>query len=500
MPEISSCLDEFAGFVRQLHQRPDVSGNRKPAVGRSRPPFYQPAPGCPSISMPNGEGDDLLQRLGALLWQTLGYTQVRLYPSLRSGQRTGIEAAARRPLASGGARYPVDLHVLVPADAADALAPCAGKVLAYAPQYHRLFVTGGFTAGAVSNPSELAIVVTLDFLRTWEKYGDFGYRLSAVDAGLVIGRLHALASRWGDVSVDFDFDAEKLDAALGLDSPCQASYCVVHVRPHAGHGTGPAAVLEEERVPPQAPSSGRLSRRFFAAHRAAQASPLARHAWPQPMLQFLRPQPADAIALPMGEQAALPEAIVARRSRAHTFTGAALSAEVVRNCIDGMQRRLHGLLAGDDAALEMPRLLVCCLQVAGLAPGLYSVDAGAPALLAVAEGEHGAALANAQLLSSFDLQKSAFIVYVCTRRWQAGDPRGPRAYRIDQMLAGAALDAGTLAVSTARVSAHAYLGFDADAVARLYGLRNDVNVAAQLCVGLSAAGCELARPISLHTA
>lgn len=502
MSEIAISPDEFARFLRQLHQRPDVSGNRKPAVGRTLPPFYQPACGRPSISMPNGEGegDDLLQRLGTLLWQTLGYTQVRLYPPLRPG--TGTEAAARRPLASGGARYPVDLHVLVPADIAGALAPCAGKVLAYAPQYHRLFLTGTLEAGTVPGPSELAIVVSLDFARTWEKYGDFGYRLSAVDAGLVVGRLQTLASRWSEASVDVDVDAAALDAALGLDPTCQATYCVVRIRPHGGRANGPAVRLEELSVPPRTPSSGRLPRRFQAVHRAAHAAALTPHSWAQPLLRFLQPQlqSAEVIALPGGAQASLPDAIAARRSRAHAFTGAAVRMEVMRACLDGMQRCLRDVLTAADAALETPRLLVCSLQVAGLAPGLYSVDEGVPVLRALVAGEHGATLARAQLLSSFDLQKAAFIVYVCTRRWQAGDPRGPRAYRVDQMLAGAALDAGTLAVSSERISAHAYLGFDADAIARLYGLHHDVNVAAQLCVGATAAGCELARPVVIHTA
>ena len=108
MPDISSQRDQFASFVRQLHQRPEVSGNRKPAMGRGRPPFYQPAPGSPSMALSNCAGDGLLQKLGRLLWQTMGYTQVRLYPTLHADQRGGTEAAARRPLASGGARYPVD--------------------------------------------------------------------------------------------------------------------------------------------------------------------------------------------------------------------------------------------------------------------------------------------------------------------------------------------------------------------------------------------------------
>ncbi|UUZ56471.1 hypothetical protein LP419_15520 [Massilia sp. H-1] len=61
------------------------------------------------------------------------------------------------------------------------------------------------------------------------------------------------------------------------------------------------------------------------------------------------------------------------------------------------------------------------------------------------------------------------MLHVVGRTWQrdAARARG-RAYRIAQMLAGAALDAATLAVSAPGVSAHAYLGFDAARLAALY--------------------------------
>jgi hypothetical protein len=490
-------LEDFAGFVRQLHQRPEVSGNRQPASGAVCPPFYQPATGSASLALPSQHGDELWQALGYLLWQTLGYTQVRLYPALEQG-RVGMEASARRPLASGGARYPVDLRLLVPHGANGALAPLAGKVLAYAPQYHRLFfageVGGDVAAACLRQQDDLAIVISLDFLRTWQKYGNFAYRLSAVDSGLVLGRLLALAAPFADVEVDFDFDAIGLDSMLGLDPASQASYGVLHLRLRQGLTHTAPPDLSRGVTPVPARGDARLSRKFLAAHTLAHATPAHPHVWPEPLLSFQKPPQQPALELPMAAPPAQAWALRQRRSLAHAFTGAALPASAVRNCVQAMQSAWRALAS----RYEMPCLLVCCLNVAGVPAGLYAVDAGTPALQPLVAGSFGPLMGQALLLQSFDLQKSSFIVHVCTRRWQTGDPRGPRAYRIDQMLTGVALDAGTLAVSDADVSAHAYLGFDGETVARLYGLRDGVTVGAQLCVGAIAPGCELAQPVTLQ--
>jgi hypothetical protein len=494
-------LAEFSGFVRQLHQRPEISGHRPPAITNVRAPFYQPAPGMQSLALSTGRSNDLLEVLGDLLWQTLGYTQVRLYPALNPTQSKGTEAAARRALASGGARYPVDLHVLVPAGATGVLAPVAGKVLTYAPQYHRLFVSGSFDA--VKLPIEsLAIVLSLDFLRTWEKYGDFGFRLSAVDAGLVLGRLFGLARAHFQTRLDFNFNALQLDAVLGLASESQGSYGILHMKAkveHDGKSAQPETVLTAASAQP---IGSRLSLKFRKALELTRSIPLSsRPAHRETFLQFQKPAVTSAIELPVGQPFTETAAIKMRRSRAHAFTGAPLPAGVLRSCIERIQ---HQLLAAREACeelnLDLPRLLVCALHVSGLAAGIYVVDENTPVLVQLAEGNKGADLFNALLLKSFDLQKSAFVVHICTRRWLASDVRGPRAYRVDQILTGIALDAGTLAVSAKQVSAHAYLGFDADALARLYNLDENGIVGAQLCVGVTAAGCELAGPVLCDTA
>lgn len=487
--------DAFAGFVRQLHQRPDVSGNRLPPVAAASTPFFQPAEGSRSLPLGCEPGRQFWPALGYLLWQTLGCTQVRLYPSLAPA-KPGLHAVARRPLASGGARYPADLRLLVPPGAGGALAPFAGKILAYAPQYHRLFVVGDCELGMLRDPAAPTLVISLDFLRTWEKYGDFAYRLSAVDSGLVLGRLLALLPAFAQVGVDFDFDAARLDAMLGLDPERQASYCVLQLRlgDEAAGGAAPALSAAATAAPP-ARSAGRLSRPFLAAHRLAHGAPARAHAWPAPLLGWQAEAAGAAIALAPTARPAGDEAMRQRRSHAHAFTGAALPASAVHNCMAAMQAAVRAALQAADRGYEAPDLLVCCLRVAGIPAGLYAADAGAAVLRPLAAGDFGAAMSQALLLQSFDLRKSAFIVHVCTRRWQAADPRGARAYRIDQMLTGVALDAGTLAVSDGGVSAHAYLGFDAQAVADLYHAGGDVMVGAQLCVGAVATGCELARPV-----
>ncbi|UUZ56470.1 hypothetical protein LP419_15515 [Massilia sp. H-1] len=136
-------------------------------------------PPCHSLPLSGAGLPPLLADLGRVLWRTLGYTQLRIDAATQ-------EIAARRPLASGGARYPADLSMVVAPGTGGALGAVAGRVLHYAPQYHRLFLdTDGdaVTAAALGldalAPGTLLLVVRIDFLRTWEKYGDFAYRLSA---------------------------------------------------------------------------------------------------------------------------------------------------------------------------------------------------------------------------------------------------------------------------------------------------------------------------------
>ncbi|UUZ50979.1 hypothetical protein LP420_16005 [Massilia sp. B-10] len=55
-----------------------------------------------------------------MLWRTLGYTQLRIDAATQ-------EIAARRPLASGGARHPADLSMVVAPGTGGALGAVAGR-------------------------------------------------------------------------------------------------------------------------------------------------------------------------------------------------------------------------------------------------------------------------------------------------------------------------------------------------------------------------------------
>ncbi|UUZ50980.1 hypothetical protein LP420_16010 [Massilia sp. B-10] len=128
-------------------------------------------------------------------------------------------------------------------------------------------------------------MVRIDFLRTWEKYGDFAYRLSAVDTGLVTGRLAALAARMGELAIDVDFDGPQLDRALGLDEETQASYCVLRLVPRGGRSG--SAVRSRRRTRSRA-------RRSWRAASACRAACAKRTGWrtrgPRPRRTDRRPR------------------------------------------------------------------------------------------------------------------------------------------------------------------------------------------------------------------
>jgi nitroreductase len=122
--------------------------------------------------------------------------------------------------------------------------------------------------------------------------------------------------------------------------------------------------------------------------------------------------------------------------------------------------------------------------VAGVEPGAYCYRQEQAVFSRVAPGHWSAALQAAQRTDNINVDLSAFAVHFADRLDLRGSPRMNRAYRVQGMLAGAAMDAIMLASSAVGLASHPILGFRALEVDRLYGIAGSGRgTLAQVCVG-----------------
>ncbi|TDC60106.1 hypothetical protein E1258_15805 [Micromonospora sp. KC207] len=354
---------------------------------------------------------------------------------------------ARRPVASGGALYPTEVYAVL-----------GGAAHHFDAARHELVALGPAPAD-----DGVRLVLTHRFWKNLYKYGDFAYRLGAVDVGVVLGRLRTVATAWsGAVEVSFDFDDAAVHTLLGVDGEDEAAYAVVRVVPPVDRRAVPA-------VPACAPQ---VRERSAVVNRSAGVLAMQRAAL---AVAPAIPPPAALV----GERIALPpvapvqyraEAAHRRRSSGPSFSGAAVAEET-----------LAAVLAG----CADPHLRVLCAvhRVTGRPPGWYGYDADRHALVPLrAEPEPARVLQSALYRPSMDVAAAGFTVHL------AGglEFTGARAWRIQQMRVGTAVDGATLTAAARGASAHPFLGFDASAVDGHYGLPAGTGTLAQVCVGVAA--------------
>lgn len=444
--------------------------------------------------------------LGPLLQLSVGCTRIRTLPSGMSQptidrpdpSNLGATVRPRRAVASGGALYPSEVYVCAASEALPG-------VYHYDVARHELVELSAEPAGsrldeALPRPAArcLVLVVTCAFWKSFCKYGDFAYRLGAVDVGIAIARLERLArERHGETRVHFDFDDEALDRILGIDSRDESAYAAIVVERRDG-SAAPAQHGECVARPVSMPTPRQRSKRikrslsFDAMHasvlRGGGAAPFVDAAPKAPLAleSILLPMPSS---LPFGELGAI---IRARTSNGPQLTGRGVTAEALVTVLAAAAEALARLhRAAVDDGLPAPRPWVIVQRVAGVRSGAYAYDADARGLVPVqSSGEAlGLALQACSNLDNINLDLAAFTLHVVDDLDFRGSVRGNRSYRVQQMLVGAALDGAMLACSALGLGCHPMLGFDAAGIDALYRLTDTgTGVLAQLCVGVARPG------------
>jgi hypothetical protein len=140
-----------------------------------------------------------------------------------------------------------------------------------------------------------------------------------------------------------------------------------------------------------------------------------------------------------------------------------------------------------DRGLPVVRLYCAVDRVDQIEPGWYRYLPGRHALTLVGAGRAvspAIELQAALYAATLDVERSAFSLHVATVIDFRSDPRGVRAYRVQQLLVGTAVEAATRWSAAMGIGSHPLHGFDARRVDGQYGLIGEpFGVQAQVSIG-----------------
>ena len=233
-----------------------------PVDWSAMPAPFKTYPGVARIALPYPFGPpapDLLCRraIGDIAGNLLGLNRIRWLPDTELDRISRTELVPReilspvltgRPVPSGGRLYPSELYL-----ATGPLPDLPAGLYHYAPALHALErVRDGDVRTAVTQAlgcaavPDLVLMVTAVFWRNAFKYGEFGYRLQTLDAGVLAGQALAVAGAAGlDAAVHVDFGDEPLDRLLGLDPARESCHLVVTL---TGPGLPPGSLTPQGEV------------------------------------------------------------------------------------------------------------------------------------------------------------------------------------------------------------------------------------------------------------
>ncbi|SCF35210.1 SagB-type dehydrogenase domain-containing protein [Micromonospora viridifaciens] len=413
----------------------------------------------------------------------------------------GTRAILRRAVPSGGAMHPTEAYVVCTrTERLWHVDPYRMELLALPADRPGRLVRAGLRLSPGAALPPVVLVLTSRFWKNFYKYGDFSFRLGAVDAGVVLGRVLRLAeAEFGTACVRTDFVDDALNAALGLDGLDESVYAVVGCG-HPEEASGSGATAAAGPAPSEAPRLRERSRRvkrspvFDLVQRSAHVPTPgpARAPASAPVAPQGAASRAGAVALPPPVPVDLNDlrVIVRRRSGGRSFTGR--PADLAQLSTVLRHADAAGALLRDRADPTVPRvrLFVAVHRVRGVPTGWYAHlgDLLAPAGRGL-DPQLGPRLQDALFGSGVNAELAAFTVHVVASPAQGC--RSARHYRTQQLAVGVAMEATVLAATAVDLGNHPFLGFDAPAVDAAYGLDGqDGGAQAQICVGAVRAGDE----------
>jgi SagB-type dehydrogenase family enzyme len=452
--------------------------------------------------------DPALAGLARVLYRTCAVTRVRhdprgQLPATPQDPRPAHRSRRlilRRAVPSGGAMYPAEAYVLLSGRSA----------YHYDPYRHELTdlchpdPAGALRRALGRRPDTpvpaVAVVLANRFGKNYHKYGEFAYRLGAVDLGVALGRLlRSGVAEFGTAETHPGFADAVLDAALDLDGRTEGTYAVVTLGA-AVPGTGDRVGLAEA-VAPHPPAVLDRVRPVELPPTFATMYALSRRTVPEPDAASPGPQPCAPRHRVVGPPVALPSPVptdpsfdmrtLARRtSNGRLFNGGTAPAAALATVLTGTSRAVASLCAGTGGVLGQDVRLYCAVQrVHGVPPGWYRYVPGRLEPVGSDAGgeagrDPGRELQEALFVGSVNVELAAFTVHIVAAADVRAAGRGPRGYREQQLAVGVAVEALTFLAAATGLGGHPLLGFDARRVDRGYGLASSgFGSHAQVCVG-----------------
>ena len=343
--------DALRRFVALMDRadRPQPTGHRAPVTKRYRPTIR--------VSLP--EDDPMLP--GGLLRRTSGVVQVRW--DYDSGLPNTM-VTDRRPVPSGGARYPIEVY----------LANDAG-LYHYDPHHDEaeLVRVGDHRVAATGHECALAVVFTAVFWRTGIRYADFAYRLQCQETGALIAQAVSLAADFGYAGVPSACpDGPQVERLLGVDPAAEGVLAVLRLIDAGGTDTPADPGADRSslcRVPTArvvtAPPSVVTSLPVLSGlHAACGIRPAVATRTPR------EPEPRAttvAVRLPAPGRVDLRDGMPGRLSAPAGFAPAPIDPQRLATVLAEATRGN----TGDDAAIV---LYVLVLRTSGVASGAYRYD------------------------------------------------------------------------------------------------------------------------------
>ncbi|MGH3693811.1 MAG: SagB family peptide dehydrogenase [Pseudonocardiaceae bacterium] len=371
-------------------------------------------------------------------------------------------SSALRPVPAGGARYPCELYVLAGPEQ-----PIPAGVFHYDPAHHCLDVLRHTAPEA-----GLSLLVSVAFWKNVFKYGEFSYRLHSLDAGVVLGQILGVASRYGlNPMVHFQFSDVELDRLLGLDPAYESVYAVITLAP-APAGDPALADAEDLLARSAAPHPQSIGLYPLPAKLHETAMQEGVGSWPNgddvlPVLADA-PVPMRSVPLPAASLDLL-EGLDRRRSSKGFFRPGVVSrAQLCALLASSMQGYPSDL--GNDESIRHTMLCCAVHDVDGVESGVYYYDPVRHALEQIRAGDVRAELQAAITSLMFNM----FHINLCFFPVANYGPRlnayGDRWYRVQNMEAGIIVQRLYLAAAALGLGCHTQLGFHVDAVNALFGL------------------------------
>lgn len=427
-----------------------------------------------------------------LRWNPAGV--VRSTPSQPRPIGSELRRSLRRAVASGGGLYPVELYVYW--RGSDDL---AAGIYHYDVAHHALVLLragdfDGYVSRALGDrlaldSARMVLFVSVFFWKNLFKYADFCYRLSAQDAGVVIGQALTVAERCAlPSSVCFQFLDDALDHLLGLDPARESVYAALAIgadgqaaRPRRmddrpdGRSSDLTATLPAIALPYRERSrTVKRSEAVEAMHRGSRLHDLAALRAPSlPRLHLSGDVEAQRFALPdlpHDPIARFDDTLLARGSSGEQFVPGRLSLEQLGAILCHTTRPWHADVdAGQGRALR-PIVGGFLHAVEGLAPGAYAYDPEQHALHLVRPDDFRQLLQRGLLAQNMNLSLVPACMHLIAERDFAVEHLGVRGYRIQQMMAGVMIQRLQHAATMLGLGAHPLLGFSVEDIDQVYGI------------------------------